>query len=317
MRYHDQDLQRLLPVFDPASPEARAIYDLFIGVSIVAAAIFLLVAALIAHAVIRYRARPGEPDPPFGATSYRVEIGWTLAPLLLLAIIYGFALRAMERVNPDTPGGARPDIVIRGHQWWWEARYPATGAVAANEIHIPVGRPVLARIESADVIHSFWVPPLARKIDMIPGRRNHLWFEADSAGTYVGRCAEYCGAQHAHMQLLVIAEPDSAFRAWQAAQLAPPARPATALQRTGMALLADKACLSCHSIGGTGARVAPDLTHVASRRTLAAVTLPNTPGNLARWLRDPGAIKPGTRMPDFELTDGEVSALAAYLGSLR
>lgn len=293
--------------------------DLFVGVLVVSAVIFVLVAGLVTFAVIRYRhrGRADAADPPFSTVSYRVEIGWTLAPLLLLAIIVGFALRAMATVNPVTPHDMQPDIVIRGHQWWWEARYPATGAVSANEIHIPVGRLILARIESADVVHSFWVPALARKIDMIPGRENHVWFEADTAGTYLGRCAEYCGAQHAHMQFLVIAEPDSAFEAWQAAQLAPPVPPADSLEQRGVTLLHAYACLSCHALGGAGADVAPDLTHLASRRTLAAVTLPNTPANLARWLKSPAAIKPGTRMPDFELNDSDIAALTAYLGSLR
>lgn len=293
--------------------------DLFVGVLIVSAAIFVLVTGLITHAAINYRRRrgDGESDPPFRPASYHVEIGWTLAPLLLLAILFGFALRAMAVVNPPAPKDREPDVVIRGHQWWWEAEYTASGAVAANEIHIPVGRLMLARIESADVVHSFWMPALARKIDMIPGRDNHVWFEADTAGTYLGRCAEYCGAQHAHMQVLVIAEPDSAFEAWQAAQLAAPTVPADSLERRGREVLHREACLSCHTLGGTGAGVAPDLTHIAGRRTLAAVTLPNTRENLARWLKNPRAIKPGTRMPDFELSDPDIAALTAYLGSLR
>lgn len=317
MSLQSEDLQGLLPVFEPASPEAHALSNLFIGVSIVAAAIFVLVTVLVIHALIRYRGREGDRDPPFGSVSYKVEIGWTLTPLLLLAIIFGFTLRTISEVNPQPPPDARPDIVIRGHQWWWQAEYPESGVVAANEIHIPTNQRILARIESADVIHDFWVPSLARKIDMIPGRKNFVWLQADSAGTYLGRCAEYCGAQHAHMQVLVIAEPDSAFSAWQAAQLEPPVRPKTGLQRRGLALLAEKACLGCHRLGRAGRDVGPDLTHIASRRTLAAVTLKNTPANLARWLRNPSAVKPGTIMPDFELTDPEIAALVAYLGALR
>lgn len=317
MKWQLPDLQGLLPVLDPASPEARALSDLFFWVSLVCAAILLLVAVLITRAVIRYRGRAGDPDPPAKTASYKAEIAWTVAPLLLLAIIFGFTLRAMALVNPDPPRDETPDVIIRGHQWWWEATYPATGVVTANEVHIPTGRMVLARIESADVVHDFWAPNLARKIDMIPGRENFVWLQADTAGTYLGRCAEYCGTQHAHMHFLVVAQEDSAFQAWQASQLERPAPPSSTLAMQGLSLLNQKACLSCHSFGGGGGDAAPDLTHLASRRTIAAATLPNTPENLARWLRDPGAIKPGAKMPNFQLHDGEIDALVAYLSGLR
>ncbi|MQA89676.1 MAG: cytochrome c oxidase subunit II [Gemmatimonas sp.] len=311
------ELQGLLPVFEPASPEARALSELLFWVSILCAAILLLVGVLIVDAVIRYRGREGDLDPPAKTASYKVEIAWTAAPVVLLAIIFGFTLRTMGLVNPDPPRNATPEVVIRGHQWWWEATYPASGVVTANEIHIPVGRMVLARIESADVVHDFWAANLARKIDMIPGRENFVWLQADTAGTYLGRCAEYCGTQHAHMHFLVIAQEDSTFAAWQASQLERPAAPSGTLATQGLAIFSEKACLSCHSFGGTGGNAAPDLTHLASRRTIAAATLTNTPANLARWLRNPGAIKPGATMPNFQLHDGEIAALVAYLSGLR
>jgi cytochrome c oxidase subunit 2 len=200
-----------------------------------------------------------------------------------------------------------------GHQWWWEVRYPS-GVATANEIHIPVGQPLLVRLEAADVIHDFWVPPLARKMDAVPGHSNSFWMSADAPGEYRGTCAEYCGAQHAWMRLLVVAEPPAAFDAWQRAQLAPAAPPASDASARGERIFRDEACGSCHTVAGRGfdGRVAPDLTHVASRTTLGAGVTGATPDDLRAWLHDPQSVKPGCRMPDFKLTDAQVSDLVAY-----
>jgi cytochrome c oxidase subunit 2 len=201
-------------------------------------------------------------------------------------------------------------VRVTGHQWWWEVRYPGSGVVTANEIHIPVETKVTALVTTDDVIHSFWVPELNRKVDMIPGLTNRLLLVADKPGVYRGQCAEFCGLQHAHMSVDVIAEPKAKFDAW----LAQNARPAT----HASALFA-RNCSGCHQIRGTAAKadVGPDLTHFASRRSIAALTLPNTPANLREWLRDPQHVKPGNRMPDLPLKDAQLAALQRYLESLR
>ena len=212
-------------------------------------------------------------------------------------------------------------LEITGHQWWWEARYvgadPSQTFVTANEIHIPVGRPVLVKLKGADVIHSFWIPALAGKTDTIPGRTNLTWLQADRPGTYRGQCTEYCGLQHAHMAAFVIAEAPEAFEAWRQGQLrpAPPAAPAAA---SGEALFVAR-CGSCHRVRGTGAggRLGPDLTHLMSRATLAAGVVPNTPAGLAGWIANPQALKPGARMPASGLDGVELGQVTAYLGGLK
>ncbi|MGH2350349.1 MAG: cytochrome c oxidase subunit II, partial [Chloroflexota bacterium] len=211
-----------------------------------------------------------------------------------------------------------------GHQWWWEFQYPELGVTTANELHIPVGVPINLELESADVIHSFWVPHLAGKTDAIPGRVNRLWFLADEPGTYNGQCAEFCGIEHALMRMLVIAESQSEFDAWVRNERSIPAFAATptaqdSLVTRGAQLFANGVCITCHTIRGTAAqgKVGPELTHVGSRQTIAANTLPNTPEGLERWLRNPQAVKPGNLMPNLNLSDEDIDALVAYLQSLK
>lgn len=230
-----------------------------------------------------------------------------------------FAIQTMTSVQAAPAEGQEPDLVITGHQWWWEAYYPASGAVAANEIHIPSGQKLLVRLESADVIHDWWVPRLGRKMDAIPGQGNLVWMEAREPGTYLGACSEFCGAQHAWMRIQVIAHSPADFADWEQAQLQTPAAPTDALVRRGEALFTQKTCANCHTVAGTEAQanVGPNLTHVASQETLLTGILENTPNNLARWLKNPQAIKPGAHMPDFLLTPDEINALVAYLQSLK
>jgi cytochrome c oxidase subunit II len=216
-------------------------------------------------------------------------------------------------------GGA--DVVVVGHQWWWEGRYPGRGggAVTANEIHIPIGRRLRVRVDSADVIHSFWVPQLGPKMDMIRGHPNFVWLGADRAGTYEGACSEFCGDQHAWMRFIVIAEPESLFKQWLEHQARPAENPITESAQAGKNFFFAQTCANCHAIGGTTAvrTAGPDLTHFASRRQLAAGLLDNTPQNLARWLKNPQQLKPGCQMPNFSLTDEQVTQLVAYLEELR
>lgn len=305
------------PVFDPHSPEAHVIAVLFAETLAICGAIGLLVAALVAYCVVRFRARPGDAEPAENPGNKRLETLWTVIPLGIVVMLFFMTVRAVGASDP--PVDRAPDIVIVGHQWWWEARYK-DGAITANEIHIPVGRKVLARIESADVIHDFWVPQLARKIDAIPGHPGLIWLEADEAGPYVGACSEYCGAQHAWMRIVVLAEPEAAFEAWLAHEGSPPPEPSgdqAALQ--GRSIFGAKTCTNCHAIETDGhePRVGPSLTHLAERSMLGAGVLSNTPANLARWLRDPQAVKQGCHMPNLELTDPELHDLVAYLETLR
>jgi cytochrome c oxidase subunit 2 len=217
----------------------------------------------------------------------------------------------MYAVNPPF-GDREPDLKIIGHQWWWEIHYPKSGVLTANEVHIPIGVKLLVQLESIDVIHDFWVPELAPKIDLVPGHTNHIWLSASRVGIYLGACAEFCGVQHANMRIRVLAESQSDFDNWQRSQLKAPSAPATAETALGAKLFYEKACANCHLTG-----VGPDLTHLSSRQTLAAGVLMNTTENLANWLKNPEKFKPGSYMPNMKMSDAEVSALVAYLENLK
>jgi cytochrome c oxidase subunit 2 len=306
--------------FTPASSLAQPIAHLFIVVGIVMAAILLLVTVLVTYASFRFRHRPGSREPQQWFGNRRIEIAWTVAPLLLLLYIFTITVHAMRRSDPGVSEKREPDMVIVGHQWWWEARYLNSGAVAANEIHIPVGKLFLVRLEAADVIHDWWVPQLGRKMDAIPGRPNLFWLEADYPGTYLGTCAEYCGAEHAWMRIRVIAEPAAEFERWTAQQLAVPSVASlTGDAKSGASLFQKLTCQNCHAISGLtpSISIGPDLTHIASRETLAGGVLINTQENLAKWLSNPQAVKPESFMPNFELTDDQVRELSAYLETLQ
>jgi cytochrome c oxidase subunit 2 len=307
-----------LETLNPASPEARAIANLFTGTLVLMGAIFALVAGLIAIAVVRFRDRPGAPEPEQDFGSLRLEIAWTIAPIIIVIVLFSFTVHAMRRADPR-PAGETPDLLIVGHQWWWEVNYLETGVVTANEVHIPVGRRMLLELRSADVIHDFWVPRLARKIDVVPGHPNHLWLRADAPGVYEGACAEFCGNQHAWMRFIVVAHAPEEFEAWERAMRTVPPVPAAGAAARGAEIFRTQACVNCHTIVGTPGNqtVGPALTHLASRRMIAAGAAENTPANLARWLRDPGSIKPGSHMPNFQLSDADVDALVAYLETLK
>jgi cytochrome c oxidase subunit 2 len=249
-----------------------------------------------------------------------ISVGLTVSAIpIVIALIWTLTALASTSGPPAHPALT---LDVTGHQWWWEVRYDSTDPsqvfLTANEIHIPVGEPVLVRLHGGDVIHSFWVPKLTGKTDTIPGQVNFSWMRADRPGLYRGQCTEYCGYQHAHMSLEVIAEPRDAFEQWRTAQLAPAPAPITPEQTRGEELVQYR-CGSCHQVRGTlaGALSAPDLTHVASRRTLAAGTLLNNPGNLSGWIENPQSIKPGALMPDQYLSAQELADARAYLETLR
>jgi len=309
----------------PESHQSRDIASLWWWMFGGACVGFAVVAGILALAWLR-RGRRGfrddtEGPKPGEVLSMRLVIGLGVAvPIAVLVALFAvadvFVIRATE-----APAASRTSLTVDvvGHQWWWEVRYPGTSAVTANEIHIPVRTRVLVRATTADVVHSFWVPRLNRTIDMIPGRVNAIELDARRAGTYRGQCDEFCGLQHAHMAFVVVAEPMERFRAWLAAQGRPAAEPAAPMERDGETAFLDGSCSSCHTIRGTSAAgdVGPDLTHVASRETLGALTVANTPGELAAWLTDSQHVKPGNQMPNVVLGEGELRALVAYLEALR
>ena len=303
---------------DPQSPLARAIYDLGIVASIVFLLIYVVVAGAIVYAIIRFRARAGEADPKQIPGNRKVETAWTIIPFLIVIFLFVITLKAMNRADP--PPASSPDLIVTGHQFWWQADYPASGVTTANEIHIPTGKPLSVRLESKDVLHEFWVPQLTRKMTNVPGQPNHIWLQANKAGTYIGQCSEFCGTQHAWMRIVVVAHEPAQFEEWQQAQLRPAQAPVDDARARGLEIFRTATCINCHAINGVpgaNARVAPDLTHVGSRQQLAAGIVENTPANMRRWVKNPQAIKPGALMPDFYLDDQQIEELAGYLSSLR
>jgi len=294
----------------PAGHDERAITQLFWVMLGVACVGFGVIVTLLFLGWLR-RERPSLPGGrgERAATGVVIGLGVALPIVLLVALFVWSDLVVVNSVAAPTKPTPVTVRVI-GHQWWWEVRYGNTRIVTANEIHIPVRTDVTAIVTTKDVIHSFWVPELNRKVDMIPGTANRLLLRADKPGVYRGQCAEFCGLQHAHMSVEVIAEPRGRYDAW----LARNAQPAP-----GASSLFNATCGGCHQVRGTPAHagVGPDLTHFASRRSIAALTLPNTPSNLREWLRDPQHVKPGNRMPNLELSNAQWTALQRYVESLR
>jgi cytochrome c oxidase subunit 2 len=246
-------------------------------------------------------------------------VGGIVIPTVVLAGLFALTLGTLSSTSPATSGAVALTVQVTGRQWFWDVTYPSARIRTANEIHIPVGVPVRVEVSSGDVIHSFWVPELDRKIDMIPGRTNAVKLEAVHPGTYRGQCAEFCGLQHANMSFLVVAESREDFDTWLAAQSKPARPPPTAALERGQQIFLGSGCVYCHTIAGTNAsgKVGPDLTHLASRSFVGAGVRPNSPGNLAGWILDPQHMKPGNRMPGTDLTGPQLQDLLDYLESLR
>jgi cytochrome c oxidase subunit 2 len=315
-------------VFDPAGPQALALYHLWQLMLGVCTAVFVLTMAALVIALRRAprateSAAPDLDAHPRKAALLRRCVAWGLGGSSGLLLVLLFASFFTDRALSALPLQGAVHIDLVGHQYWWEASYephdPAQTFVTANELHVPVGRPVLMRLRSLDVIHSFWVPNLSGKKDLIPGREATIAWRADRPGVYRGQCAEYCGYQHAHMALVVVAEAPEDYARWSAAQRAPAAAPLTAQQRRGLELVEQRSCAMCHAIGGTQAqaRRAPDLTHLASRASLGAGTVANTPRLLAEWIANPQQFKPGVDMPPFDAAPEDLGAIVAYLATLR
>lgn len=309
----------------PAADLSATIDGLFRTIFWLATGVFVVVEGLLVFILIRYRARPGQPPPPRVHGNTLLEAAWTLAPAVILVFVAVPTIETIFRTD-GAPAEGAIQIDVVGHQWWWEYSYPAYGFVTANEMHIPREAPVALTLTSRDVIHSFWAPRLGGKRDAIQGRRNRLAFKADSAGVFMGQCAEFCGESHANMGLRVVVDEPVAFARWVAAQQAGavPADSLSELARTGLEAFrtirdpVTNTCIVCHAVQGvSGGVMGPNLTHLASRATIAAGVLPNTAEGLARWLRDPPAVKPGSLMPRIGLSEAEIGALVAFLQSLR
>jgi cytochrome c oxidase subunit 2 len=327
MQEHD------LSIFSPVSPPAESIRNLSVLVFVITGLIFLAVEGILIYLIVRSRRRAVDDtnEPPQLYGSRPIEIAWTAAPALIVFILTLVTTRSLWEVRADPPkpreGSSALFVTVVGHQWWWEYRYEnyegkALGFTGANELHVPssddaADRPIYLTLKSADVCHSFWVPRLAGKTDLIPGRANSMWFQTKEKGLFVGQCAEYCGTQHAKMLLRVVVDSPADFEKWLKNQQKPAVEEPSASE--GKAAFLAQSCVNCHQVRGTPAigNYAPDLTHLMSRETLASGILENTPEGLRRWFDDPQQVKPGCLMPAFGLGGRERDGILHYLGTLR
>lgn len=312
-------------MFAPESTNAQIIYNLTIIIFAIAAIVFVGVEGTLLYFMFRYRRKgavTGLPNQIEGNT--KIEIAWTVLPAIVLAIVFFFSTKALFQLSylpnsQNTSAGADPiHVRVIGHQWWWEFDYPDLKIVTSDVMHVPVNTVINIDVESVDVIHSYWVPQLNGKMDAIPGHDNKTWFEASTPGIYHGQCAEYCGNQHAGMRMEIIAESPEQFQAWVKQQQSTPAAP-SGLAAQGQQTFLNGACIGCHTIDGTKAqgKVGPNLTHFGSREYFSGAILTNTPENVAKWLQDPQALKPGNLMPNLHLSQDQINALVAYLESLK
>jgi cytochrome c oxidase subunit 2 len=311
-------------IFAPVSSPAFEIREVSLLVCAITTLIFIVVAGLTVYAIIRFRRRPGDDgrEPPQVYGSTQIELAWTVVPFLIVIVLFLTTTRYIFAIEGRAATANALEVTIVGNQWWWEIRYPGLGIVTANELHVPVSdpadpTPTILTLQSADVIHSFWIPQLAGKTDVIPGKTNRTWIEPRTPGTYVGQCAEFCGLQHAGMLLTAIVQPKEEFARWVAAQRAGAVDVPEV--RTGRDVFTSVACISCHTVRGTPANgvFGPDLTHLMSRATLGAGVAPNTPEHLRAWVNDPASLKPGARMPAMKISRDRLDQLVDYLATLR
>ncbi len=308
---------------DPKGDFAREVDTLFMSTVWWAVGVFVLVEGLLLYAIVRYRSRPGGPEPAQFHGNALLEVIWTIIPASVLVFIAVPTIRTIFRTSEPPPG--EPLIIeVIGHQWWWEFRYPEFGVTTASEMYVPVGRPVDLRMRTADVLHSFWVPQLAAKRDVFFGRDNRLWFTAEEPGVYPGQCAEFCGIQHGRMAHKVIVAAPADFARWvdgMTGLTAPvPVAEADSLAREGEALFRTRACLGCHALQAVNppqGLIGPNLANIGARLTIAAGSLENTDANLAQWLRNPQDYKQGSKMPNLGLSEPDIRALVAYLRTQR
>jgi cytochrome c oxidase subunit II len=311
-------------IFAPASTPAQEIVDLSVFVLAVTGAVFLVVFTLLTYAVVKFRKRKTtdgrEPAQVYGST--QLELAWTVVPVLIVVVLFLAAARVIAGIqNAPKPANAI-EVTVIGHQFWWEYRYPSLKVVTANELHIPISdpahpTPTFLTLLSADTDHSFWVPRLAGKTDLIPNHPNSLWMDPHETGVFLGQCSQYCGTQHALMLLRVYVQTREEFDRWIREQSLP--AQASGVISEGQKIFERTACINCHAVGGTVAngRFGPDLTHLMSRDTIASGAVPNTSANLRRWIQNPNTIKRGSKMPAMGLSDPELDSITHYLETLR
>jgi cytochrome c oxidase subunit II len=306
-------------IFAPASTPAQSIFELSLLVLAIVAAIFLIVSGLLAYSIVKFRkkSRDDSREPPQVYGSNQVELAWTITPVLIVLVLFLASARVIFSVQgaPRPPGSL--EVTVVGHRYWWEYRYPGHKVITANELHVPVGQPTFLNLLSADTDHSFWVPRLAGKTDLIPNHPNKMWIEPRETGLYLGQCAQYCGTQHAKMLLRIYVESREDFDRWIKEQGA--AAHTDDSSSEGRTIFEGTVCINCHTVAGTAAsgRFGPDLTHLMSRETIGSGIVPNTPENLRRWIQRPDDLKPGSLMPPMGLSDQQLDAVTAYLVSLR
>ena len=305
-------------IFDTSSPQAKRIVGLDYGFIFAASGVLLLVVGLTLFITIRYRFKKDDTEPKQTAGNRKLEILMVGVPLLLVIGFFFWSLNTMSAILPAR-GNQKPDIIITGHQWWWQATYPGTDINTANEIHLPAGKKILMQLEAADVIHDWWVPSLGGKMDMIPGINNFLWVTITKPGIYEGACSEFCGQQHAWMRIRVIAQTLADYQQWITTRSLAAAKPTDTLAKLGATLFMNASCSSCHNIRGTAANglQGPDLTHFGGRQTMLSGMIDNTTENINKWLTDPQKVKPGAHMPRFIFGADSVRALTAYLKQLK
>src|ERR1700683_2771464 len=311
-------------IFEPHSGPAQTIYHLSLFVMQITGAIFIVVASLLAYVVVRFRQRDTNDDsePPQIYGSTQIELAWTVIPILIVFVLFLTTARILFAIQDQKMPPTALDVDVVGHQFWWEFHYNKLGFSTANELHVPLSTEQTTtttslNLLSADVDHSFWVPALFGKIDSILNQVNHMWFNPDKAGLYVGQCAQFCGVEHAQMLLRFYVQTPEDFAAWVKNQQQPAVQdPAVA---EGRQLFESQACISCHVVRGTASQgqFGPDLTHFGSRDTLAAGAADNTPANLKLWIKDPDYVKPGSLMPAMQLSDDQIDKVVAYLGTLK
>jgi cytochrome c oxidase subunit 2 len=328
----------------PASPNASLVAGLYWIVFWMAVVVFILVEGLLIYAAVRFRRQSESEQPIQVHGNNRMELAWTIGPALIAAAIFVLSLQVMLTDQPPTADGVSsvsvasvcfngditPDqaaaflsvstlkVEITGKQWWWEMNYPDYGFYTATDMYVPVGDVVVLEMTSNDVVHSWWIPQLGGKRDVYPGATTYAWFQVTEPGVYEGHCTEFCGDSHAYMPMRVIALEPAAFDTWTEQQIAAAPEPATDLSKFGQQIFVEKGCNGCHTVNGLGgsARTGPNLSNLASRRQIAGI-MPYNPENLRTWLIDPAGVKPGARMPNFNLSAAELDALVAYLDTLR
>ena len=303
----------------PASSVSAKESNLYQTILWMAVGVFVIVESLLVYNIVRFRRRTDDDSlPPQIYGNTRLEVVWTLVPVVLVGLLFTFTFNTMRDLEPPAPSPADVHVTVFGHRWWWEFDYPDQGIITANELHVPVGVPIRLQVESVDVIHSFWIPQVSGKVDAIPGQTNELWFQADTLGEYHGQCAEFCGLNHANMRIKLVVESQADFKAWVANQQKPAAEPQNDLQAKGQKIILSGICQNCHTLGDHKAlnNVGPNLTHLMSRSVFAGATFDLNEANLHNWLLHNKQMKPGNDMT-ITISNSDANALMAYLVTLK